>query len=292
MILVTGSEGLIGRRFCRLLDATRLEYARYDLKLGQDICDREMLKNAVLRADGVVHLAALTRVKRCEAMPYECKETNLYAVAELADFCDDHGKWLVFASSREVYGEQEQFPVAEDARLHPKNIYARSKAAGEALMTGRRGQFANIIRFSNVYGDVDDHPDRVVPAFARAAAEGERIVVQGMDTTLDLVHVDDAASGLLAVTALTMGDHKLPPIHLVSGIGTPLGKLADLALAHGASGAKEVDPNPIHVERFVGSKQRAFQLLGWEAKTPIEKGFARLVEDFRKVRNEPTRERL
>ena len=38
---------------------------------------------------------------------------------------------VIFAASREVYGEADTLPVAEDHPLNAKNAYGASKAAGE-----------------------------------------------------------------------------------------------------------------------------------------------------------------
>ena len=48
--------------------------------------------------------------------------------------CVHSGSRFVFVSSREVYGEQDTFPVSEAAEKRPKNLYARSKFAGEDLV--------------------------------------------------------------------------------------------------------------------------------------------------------------
>jgi nucleoside-diphosphate-sugar epimerase len=71
--------------------------------------------------------------------------------------------------------------VAEDAPLSPRNVYARSKVAVEQLTeeARERGMIAAVVRFSNVFGDTEDHADRVVPAFARAAAAGGTVRVDG-----------------------------------------------------------------------------------------------------------------
>jgi nucleoside-diphosphate-sugar epimerase len=65
-----------------------------------------------------------------------CHATNVEALAGLLHLCLEQKTrpWLVFASSREVYGAQERLPVSEDASLKPMNVYARSKVDGERLV--------------------------------------------------------------------------------------------------------------------------------------------------------------
>ncbi len=124
--------------------------------------------------------------------------------------------WVVYASSREVYGDPATLPVPEDAPLEPVNIYGRSKAAAEAAVGRAReaGLATAIVRFSNVFGSTADHRDRVVPAFARAAATGGTISIEGAENTFDFTHVEDVGRGLaLLVECLKDGHRALPPIH-------------------------------------------------------------------------------
>ena len=96
------------------------------------------------------------------------------------------------------------------------------------------GLNASILRFSNVYGDAKDHPDRVIPAFAGAAARGGEIRVEGSHLAFDFTHVEDVATGIEAmVQLLAAGDRAPLPIHFVSGVSTTLGQLASMAQRRG-----------------------------------------------------------
>lgn len=75
--------------------------------------------------------------------------------------------WLIYASSREVYGEQKNLPVIESASLDPVNNYARGKVLIEELVTNLESFDFNVavLRFSNVYGGLLDHYNRVFLRF-------------------------------------------------------------------------------------------------------------------------------
>jgi UDP-glucose 4-epimerase len=145
------------------------------------------------------------------------------------------------------------------------------------------GLRTSVVRFSSVYGAIADHADRVAPGFARLAAEGGTLRVDGEDTTLDFTHIEDVASGLQMMTELlAAGDGPLPPVHFVSGRGTTLRELADIAVKAAGSGIVEVGPpRDFDVNKFIGDPSRAEQLLGWRSSTVLEEGIMRLVEDFR-----------
>lgn len=288
MILVTGSSGLIGCAFAGLAAKGGLALRSFDLRenLAQDTRNPGALAAAIEDVEGVIHLAAVSRVVWAEHNPVLARETNVDALQSLLGMLlfAPRKPWLIFASSREVYGEQEHLPVAEDAELRPLNTYARSKVAGEELVEEARlaGLRAQIVRFSNVYGSIEDHADRVVPAFARAAATGGEIRVDGADNMFDFTHVDDAARGLYALCGAVRAGEVMPPVHFLTGQGTTLGELAALAqdCASRPLAVREAPSRKFDVSRFVGDPSRARELLGWQAQVPLEAGMAKLVGAF------------
>jgi len=255
-----------------------------------DVRDAARVTKAVASCDGILHLAAVSRVIWAEQDPELCRATNLGGTRNVvqAALTVKHRPWVVFASSREVYGESEVLPVTEDAPLRPINVYGETKVAAEDLLGEARaaGLGTAIVRLSNVYGSVDDHVDRVVPAFARQAIAGERLRIDGTGHTFDFTHVDDTARGIAAiVAALVAGEQALPPIHLLTGTPTTLGELARAAvdMASSTSGIEEAPPRRYDVARFHGDPRRARTLLGWEPRVSVHTGLARLIADLRRV---------
>lgn len=287
MLLVTGGEGLIGSALIERLSDHGISARSFDVKSGSDVRDTAALASAMEGVTGIVALAAVSRVVWAQRDPELTEAVNVAALDRLLALAtaSPQRPWVVFASSREVYGEPQGLPVNEAAPRAPLNVYARSKVAGELAMewAASAGLVANIARFSNVYGSVADHADRVVPAFARAAASGATAYLEGPENTFDFTHVDDVADGLLRLVMATASGRQLPPIHFVSGRGTTLRELADLAEANSTGMRCEVRPSRNYdVSRFIGDPARAMDLLGWQATTPLEQGFAALVEAFRK----------
>ena len=293
-ILVTGSSGLIGTALSAVLRARGTSIVCLDCKARDDawgdVRDRKCLQEIIEGVDGIVHLAAVSRVLWGERNPVLCQETNvggLRNVIEIACECTP-APWLIFASSREVYGQPEKLPVSEDCPLQPINVYGRSKVEGERLINEalHADIRACIIRLSNVYGSTLDHVDRVIPAFASASALGGELRVDGIDHTFDFTHVDDVTRGIIAlVERLAAGELPLPPIHFVSGKATTLGELADLAIQFGQPGTcmRQANPRDFDVARFIGNPERAHKLLGWQPQIQLEDGLARLIQDFYKV---------
>ena len=221
-VLITGSHGLIGTALGVELEKAGYAVERLDLRGGEgsrgDILDRAAVERAIDGCIGVVHLAAVSRVIDGERAPEVCWRTNVDGTRNVieAALAELRRPWVIYASSREVYGQPGALPASEDAALAPVNIYGRSKVAAEDL-TAKADLVTAIVRFSNVYGWVGDHADRVVPAFARQAAAGLPLRVDGSGHTFDFTHLDDTVRGVLAVVAQLVAGYVHTCALLVTG---------------------------------------------------------------------------
>ncbi|VEN74738.1 Epimerase [Candidatus Desulfarcum epimagneticum] len=291
-ILITGSEGLIGRRLRAALAQGGHIALGCDIKADApdekgDIRRLSCLEKVAPEVDGIIHLAGVSRVIDGERDPEECMRTNAGGTKNVikAAMASPNRPWILFSSSREVYGDPSSLPVPDTAALKPVNIYGESKAECERMLLDvrREGLRTGIVRLSNVYGDVKDHADRVVPAFCRAAATGGRIRVEGAQNTFDFTHVDDTARGLMALIDQLGQRENTPPTHLVTGRGVTLEELAKLAVQCGGSDCDIVErpSRSFDVSKFYGDPIRAEKYLGWSAKIRIEDGVKRLVADFK-----------
>lgn len=293
-ILITGSEGLVGRALRVALSERGVEVRGIDRRaVGAergDVGNPDDVARAMEGCDGVVHLAAISRVVWAEEDPAECERVNIGGVRNVLASAkrSPNAPWVLFSSSREVYGHVTDLPATEETPVAPVNTYGRSKAHGERQIAAAaaEGVRASVVRLSNVYGDVRDHVDRVVPAFARAAVDGGELRVEGSNNTFDFVHIADAVRGLVALIERLDGDGPLPPtIHLVTGVATSLGELAQLAMSIADAGgvANEHPARAFDVAIFEGDPTRSAEELGWRAEVSLEEGLRRLIAAMRRT---------
>lgn len=287
LVLVTGSAGLIGRNLVRRLKKTAWQVIGADLIADRsdfqlDVCDDEQLARLLPGVTGIVHLAGVSRVIDGERDPHRCNVVNVLGTKGIVRRASEAAlrPWIIFASSREVYGQQDQLPVSENAELRPMNAYANSKLHAEQLVqdSGLRGA---VLRFSSVFGDVLDHADRVTPAFCIAAASGGTIRVDGPDNGFDFTHVDDVVDGICRMIELVDTSREMIfPTHLVSGRLCSLGELAALAIesADKQCCVRHAPARSFDVRRFVGDPRRAAEIIGWRSTTRLETGIQRLVQ--------------
>jgi len=292
-VLITGSEGLIGSFLSTALLRLGISVVGFDHKLEPhhsqygDILNYEQVNKAMQDVEGVVHLAAVSRVVFGEKNPKLCKDTNVEGTKHILEAALSSPKkpWVLYASSREVYGQQKELPVKETAPLIPVNIYGESKIAAEQAVqrAAQRGLKGSIMRFSNVFGSVHDHRDRVIPAFCLAAANGTRIRIDGKDNLFDFTYIDDVVQGIISFMYHLSHTHEpLPPIHFTMGQAT--------SLAEAASFAEQASQHPIEiveapsrnydVARFYGDPSRAETLLNWKPCVGVQEGMRRLIHQY------------
>lgn len=292
-VLITGSKGLIGAALKKALQELQVKVSGIDNSFSADhpehgdILDSGTLFPLIEQVDGIIHLAAISRVIEGERNPQLCWKTNVEGTSNVLEAALASAKkpWVIFASSREVYGRQTDFPVKETAPLRPLNIYGESKHEGERIVqeAQMRGLQTAILRFSNVFGSIHDYQDRVIPAFCRAAALGEEMRIAGKDHLFDFTHLEDVIQGILSLILLIMKDKtSFPPIHLARGIAISLGYIAEIAQKESSHFLKIVeDPSfSFQVSKFWGDTHLAQVILNWKACISVEEGMHRLIHQY------------
>jgi len=289
-VLITGSSGLVGTALTELLTLAGIEVVGLDIVdrgnnfLG-DVSNTQVLEKSLKDCNGIVHLAAVSRVVHAQNDPAKCWAINVNGTKNLLKSALNSPlkPWVIFASSREVYGQQTTLPVKEDAGLKPMNIYGSTKVAGEMQCHYARslGLKTAVVRFSNIYGGKNDHHDRVIPAFINAAMGNNDLRIEGGENTFDFTHVADVVRGLLnLIELINLPESKnLPPIHFVRGSGTTLEELAEMIINYtkSKSSFKKAPPRNFDVHSFIGDPSRAQSLLGWRAEIPLDKGLRKYI---------------
>lgn len=282
----------------RSLEVNGYDVASFDLARdpNEDVTDLAAIREAMANCSGVVHLAGVSRVIWGEQDPLKCIQVNVQGTRNILNAASSAARrpWVIYGSSREVYGQAKHIPVAELTPLRPLNCYAKTKATAEALVSAAAdsGLKAAVVRFSSVYGSPTDHADRVVPAFARLAVLGAVLRVDGAETVLDFTHVDDVVRGVSRMVDLMQSGQTLPTMHLVSGEATRLIDIARAAVAYTGRGQIAIaEPRAFDTARFVGDPSIAASVLGWTSEIGIYEGMQRLIEALLKAAHPVSRVR-
>lgn len=293
-VVVTGGAGFIGSH---LVDALvergddvvvldnlhrgRREFVHPEAHLVDgDVRDEDQVTIALHGADLVYHLAAQSNVMGAMSDVDYSFTTNVVGTFNVLKASARAGvRRLVFASSREVYGEQERLPVPEDAPLLAKNPYGASKLGGEAYCRTWRHAAeldAFVLRFANVYGPRDT--GRVIPLWITRALRGEPLELYGGEQVLDFVDVETAVAALLAAASAPNDG----PVNVGTNVGVSLRELAARILALVPGSALELRPaRGAEVVRFVADTGRMRSVLGVEPPADPLAGLRPLVESAR-----------
>jgi len=157
-VLITGIEGFAGGHLSTLLlkegwDVYGVKHPQSsfenieDIKdkidvVGIDINDHQKVRSYLrdIKPEGIIHLAAFSRVGLSWRSKVETYRTNILATANILEVAStiEPPPGVLMISSAEVYGPlpQEKMPIREDYKLNPTNPYAVSKAAVE-MITGQ-----------------------------------------------------------------------------------------------------------------------------------------------------------
>ena len=283
---MTGSEGLIGKELSGKLREKQIKVVGYDIKNGQNILDQKSLEKIICDVNGVIHLAAISRVVAGYNDPYAAVMTNVIGTSNILDLIRRKNPrcWMIFGSSREVYGESQAIKKEYDPQK-PVNVYGASKSAGEYLSLCYGDNYnlrTFVVRFSNVYGGLNDHPDRVIPRFFNQALANSDITVYGGNQIFDFVHLSDVVEGLSKLIQKIINNEKLESriFHFLTGKSSNLVDLAKkiIEITNSKSVINFLARRDFDVDTFVGDPSLTMKVLEWQPRISIDEGLQDYLE--------------
>ena len=280
-LLITGGSGFVGTTFRNTVACTNL------LRNGSevDLTDLEAVKAAVDAAapDRVLHLAAQSSVPLSFQDPIGTMKVNFFGTLNLLLALRSlgfKGRFL-FVGSGEIYGNvpSERLPIAEVQPIRPRNPYAVSKAAAEALCFQWSQTEAFDVLMTRSFNHIGPGQSEcfVVANFAKQVAEikcGRRehvIRVGDIDVSRDFLDVRDVVQAYLAL--LEHGENG-EAYNVCSGVELSihwiLERLIQLA---DVKAAIVPDPDrfrPAEQRRVVGDATKLRQRTTWSPQIDIE----------------------
>ena len=290
-ILITGGSGFIGSHLIeglisagysvRILDSRPSEYppqqGDFEECIG-NLIDLSQMESAIEDCDGIIHLAAVSRVREGHDDPFNCIETNIMGTAIVLEAARkaQHQPWVMLSST----GEALALPNS-DANLYGITKYSAEQFARRyAKAYGLR---VLITRFSDVYGSGRDHPTKVLPLFIEKAIRSETIVVHNPWAKSDFIFYQDLVSGVIRGVAFleTQGKGTYKSLSICTGNAITLVELAEtIVSATGSSSVVQVKahqlPDPGQEMLFEHTPDRALEMLGFQAQVSLMQGIKQL----------------
>ena len=295
-ILLTGSSGFIGCSLKKFLEKKGVKVISYD---SQDVPPNSIkdflnLKSKTEEVDGIIHLAALSQPKLTQQDPLNCVDINIGGTVNVLESARFHKRenghpWVIFCSSREVFGQTEILPLTEETPRNPNNIYGLTKATGEDLcriFSKDYGLKTRVLRFTSVYSGKDDQMDRVIPRFIIQAAKNEPLIINGTgEEMFDFTYIDDIVGGIWACVQDVQKNQKSYDDFILSA-GKPvfLKDLAGIIIEETKSKSeiKYIETRSYSTNRCYADCRKAKEILGFEAKTTIREGLKLVIQEFKK----------
>lgn len=294
-LLVTGLSGFVGSYFAErpgVVDL-RIEGRFVDLCSAQDVQDAV----ARLKPAGVIHLAALSSVPASFEDPATSYRVNFHGTLHLLSAlaaCNFRGRML-YVGSGAVYGSvsPELLPVREDTPLRPRNPYAVSKVAAEALcyQWSQTGPFEIVMARPFNHIGPRQSPEFAVADFARQIADFRqgrgpaRLEVGDIEATRDFTDVRDIVAAYLELLAHGRNGEVY---NVCSGIERSMREVVEgLLQAAGVRMELAVSTErlrPSEQRRMRGSYEKLHSDTGWHPRIPLAQTLADIVASWEKGR--------
>ena len=291
--VVTGAAGFIGSHLAEALVAAGHEVVGVDCftdyydpaekeanAAGLDVRRLDLAQDTLPLdgVDGVFHLAGQPGVRSFGDVFALYLRRNVLATQRVLHSAAAAGVRVVLASSSSVYGDAEAYPTSEDAEPRPISPYGITKLGCEHLARAYAAGFdldAVVVRYFTVYGP-RQRPDMLFRRVCEALLSGATFEVFGGGLqSRSFTEVGDA----VAATVAAMERAPAGALYNVGG-GDEASVLESIALLERLSG-RTLDvrhageaKGDVHRTRADVSRIRA--ALGWEPRTRLEDGLARM----------------
>lgn len=277
-VLVTGSEGFVGKNLVERLLADGHEVVPYDEKIDRPTESYWIEQEPF---DVCFHLACMNQM-RATQFPQENLEVNAMDTRLMAEEARNQGAKFIYTSTASVYGNAKTIPTPVTEQLNPLTDYAVAKLAGEYFVKNSGADWT-ILRLSNVYGPhqtLDNPYCGVIGRFIEASLAGKpmQIIGDGQQTR-DFSFVGDVVEHLVQV-----GIHRREKgvFNVSSGVETSIYDLATIISAQTDHPLYESDQNWVSgvPARPIDSIERRCLVPDLRCETDLDFGIEKTVDWF------------
>jgi len=244
-----------------------------------DILDYDKMKNVAKNVDGIFHQAALGSVPDSFKQPEEYHRVNALGTENVLKLAKEFGCKVVYASSSSVYGNQEKFPIKEDAEKKPLNPYGKSKLDCEQFAKKYADLGVKVIglRYFNVFGIGQNlNYAGVIPKFIERLVQHKSPIIYGDGNQLrNYIFVDDVVeANMLAFESKIKHEF----INIATGDMISVKELADVMIRLSGLSIEPIyeQAREGDIEKSQADISLAKKLLDWEPKITLEEGLEKI----------------
>tara|TARA_A100001037_G_scaffold306635_1_gene353526 strand:- start:9401 stop:10315 length:915 start_codon:yes stop_codon:yes gene_type:complete len=223
-ILITGSEGFIGKHLIRKLNRKNVNlfgsfYKNKKFKSSRNLkyikCDfrnENQIKDLIKKVspDIIFHLAAKSHPTYSFKNPIQTIETNVMGTLKLFEICKNQNinPKIVVACSSAQFGSKKknELPITEESKSFPEHIYGFSKLV-QSLLSDQYFKMFNLQIFKAIIfntsgpGKNFDVFQDICNQYLRQKNKKKIIIETGnLKNLRDFSHVDDVANALIQIS--------------------------------------------------------------------------------------------
>jgi nucleoside-diphosphate-sugar epimerase len=298
-VFITGAAGFVGAALTRrlltdghevhaIVKSTsamwRLEAVKAHLRLHHvDLRDEAVLTELLktIKPEVIYHLAAHGAYSH-QSDADQIIQTNLLGSWNLlkATAAIDYLTFVNTGSSSE-YGFKDS-AMRETDYLEPNSYYSVTKGAQTLLcqLFSRAEQRSiNTFRLFSAYGPLEE-PSRLIPTVIRSSLAGEPLRLVPPEVARDFVYIDDVIEAFINVAKL--GELRGEIINVGSGVQSTVRDVVDNVFAATGKPVEcqwgAMQPRIWDSKIWVADATKSYRLLGWRARTTLEAGLRKTVE--------------
>jgi len=278
-ILVTGSNGFIGRRLVNSLRNDGFIVEEFDLNIG----DISTYTFSYSELDHIVHLASMIFVPASWDDTKSFYQTNVIGTINLLELCRKMSCPLTYISSY-VYGTPQYLPVDENHPISPLSPYNHSKLLAEEACRYYSETFhfpVTVFRPVNIYGP-GQNPIFLIPKIIQQAFDPsvESIEVMDLRPKRDFLFIDDFIEAIrLSFGQKNFNIYNIGTSYSVSveEIITTILNSSGISKPYSAKGEERKNETwDVYADISKIKKQ-----LSWEPSTTFQKGIERCIDEYK-----------
>lgn len=294
--VVTGGAGFIGSHIAKFLVKNNHEVNVIDdlsrgtldnlheienmIKFSNvDISNFEEVSSAIDKPDGIFHQAALASVPQSFKEPEKYNKVNVVGTENIFKIAKKIDAKVVFASSSSVYGDQENFPIQEEATKNPLNPYGQTKLDDEKLASKYSADGLRVIglRYFNVFG-IGQNPSYagVIPQFIKKLSKHESPIIEGDGNQIrSFTFIDDVVRANYLAFESNI-DHDF--FNIATDNMTSINELAELLIRMSGLNLKSIYKNQRQgdIKKSYADISKVKRLLGWNPEVNLENGLKKI----------------
>ena len=285
-LLITGGNGFIGSNLSRKLlenhevsildnkkpikNIKNIKYYNFDITEEKNFIN--ILKNDY---DGIIHLAAISRVSDALNDPLKCIKVNILGTTNILDYAREKNLWVIIGSTEEKMD----------------NLYGISKNISDRIAKQYSKDYdlkVMSLKFSNVYGAINDNPKKLIPIVIKKALKNEDLHINNINLNFDYIHISDLSDGI--EKSILFLNKKIKKYYnyvtLCSGKPIKIKKIFDLIIEKTNSKSRIViNDFSEKVKNNFPSTKKSLDLLGFKTKINFDIGLDQLIDSYKKIKN-------